>query len=376
MKDNPVIVAAEIYSCLGNLHETWEALLANRSGLKKTSNPALPQESFYGTIAKIQQAEDSFDRLKQLIDLTIRENLQLPPESKIILATTKGAIDDLISHEEASKPCGQPWNLPDYLQERFDCKDEINTVSAACASSTLAIIQAAMEIKAGEAQFILVIGIDLISQFVSIGFDRLKALSRSPCKPFDQNRDGLSLGEGCGIMLLAHPTAAAAAGMKPLAKITGFGASCDACHITAPSRNADGLIAAINQARSGNKAEIGAINAHGTGTNYNDAMEAFAFSNIWPRPPAIHGVKGAIGHCLGAAGIIETAISLKSLEYGMVPPTVGLENPDKSLASGLVVGEAQSLTEPRIITCNSGFGGINAAVLLEKMQETNERIIP
>ena len=110
---------------------------------------------------------------------------------------------------------------------------------------------------------------------------------------------------------------------------------------------------------------MGAINAHGTGTRFNDAMEITAFRQRFAGNVPLHSIKGAIGHCLGAAGVIEAAIAIKSLAAGQIPPTVGLEEPDKELGN-LAGGTMFDLLHPSIISCNSGFGGINAAVMLTK----------
>jgi len=94
-------------------------------------------------------------------------------------------------------------------------------------------------------------------------------------------------------------------------------------------------------------------------------MEAYAFHEIWDKIPPIHSVKGALGHCLGAAGVIETAIAIKSLETGLVPPTVGLQTPEKLISKSVVFEKARELQHPSILKCNSGFGGINAAIILK-----------
>jgi 3-oxoacyl-(acyl-carrier-protein) synthase len=151
-----------------------------------------------------------------------------------------------------------------------------------------------------------------------------------------------------------------------LAQITGWGAACDAVHITAPDREASGLIAAIKKATDNCCRQVGAINAHGTGTRHNDAMEIFAFTTLWGRNnPPFHSVKGAIGHCLGAAGVIEAVLSVESLNKGLIPPSVGLTIPEPGI--GHVTGQKPlALDHPSILSCNSGFGGINTSILITK----------
>jgi 3-oxoacyl-(acyl-carrier-protein) synthase len=358
------IVNARVLTALGDLDQTWDSIMSNKSGLKQLINSNLAPDTFYGAIETIPRDLESLGRLHQLLDICLGDALLFPEGTAIVLSTTKAAADELVTNKEISSLQGQPWNIDHYIRQKLGNKTPITTISAACASGTLAIIHGMMSITSGKSKFVLVIGIDVLSTFVSIGFSKLKALSEKRCKPFDTNRDGLSLGEGFGAILLASSEATEKFKFKPLAHVMGWGSSCDASHITAPSRTANGLIASIKQAIKGRENKIGAINAHGTGTNFNDAMEAYAFHEIWDEIPPIHSVKGALGHCLGAAGVIETAIALKSLETGMIPPTVGTQTPEKLINKSVVVEKSRELQYPSILKCNSGFGGINAAIFL------------
>jgi 3-oxoacyl-(acyl-carrier-protein) synthase len=240
----------------------------------------------------------------------------------------------------------------------------VATVSAACASGTLAIIDAAQRLRCGtEARSYLVFGIDLLSIFVVSGFARLHALAKERCRPFDLNRDGLALGEGAGALLLTTSEEAQQQNWPVLAVVKSWGVSGDAGHITAPCREASGLRRALDCCTDGGSRPVGGINAHGTGTRFNDAMEIRAFRQRFAKNVPFHSIKGAIGHCLGAAGVIEAAVAIKSLAAGQIPPTVGLEEPDKELGN-LAGSTMLDLIHPSVISCNSGFGGINAAVML------------
>jgi len=358
------IVAARINTALGNLKETWEGLISGRSALREVEGSHLAQKCVYGQVPGLQGPFGGSRRLQNLLEMTLGD-LDIAPETTLIAATTKGAVDELDQDCDLNDQTGQPWNIAAQAAEYLGLRGPRSTISAACASGTLALIQGAARILNGEADTVLVVGLDLLSRFVSVGFNRLKALAPEPCRPFDRERRGLSLGEGCGALLLAAPQKAREEGVRPLARLRAWGASCDATHITAPSRTGVGLIRAIHQAMGGGPEEIGAIQAHGTGTIFNDAMEACAFQDIWGDIPRIYGVKGAIGHCLGAAGVIETAISIKSLENGIIPPTVGLRSPERGIEKALVLEQTAPLEKPAIIKCNSGFGGINAAIRLD-----------
>jgi 3-oxoacyl-[acyl-carrier-protein] synthase II len=154
-----------------------------------------------------------------------------------------------------------------------------------------------------------------------------------------------------------------------LGTLLGWGISNDATHITAPAKSGRGLVQAVDQAlRSAKRIpeESTAISAHGTGTVYNDLMELTAFRQVFgERKVPIYSVKGAIGHTLGAAGGIEIILGLKSLATRMVPPTVGFSNPEKG-AEGQVSPWLQAVSGDYLLTTNSGFGGVNAALVLGK----------
>ena len=157
--------------------------------------------------------------------------------------------------------------------------------------------------------------------------------------------------------------------LSPLGRILGWGVSNDATHITAPAQDACGLIMAIRQALKTanlNEQNIAAINAHGTGTVYNDLMELNAFRQIFGKHGIpVHSVKGSIGHTMGAAGGIEVALGLKALSAGVIPPTVGFSDPENG-AEGLLSSEPKAIAGDCLLTTNSGFGGINAAIILSK----------
>jgi 3-oxoacyl-[acyl-carrier-protein] synthase II len=156
--------------------------------------------------------------------------------------------------------------------------------------------------------------------------------------------------------------------MPSLGRVLGWGTANDATHITAPARNGRGLIQAIQEAfrMAGMQAEeISAVSAHGTGTVYNDAMEITAFREVFgKRNLPVFSVKGAIGHILGAAGGIEAVLGLKALSDRTAPPTVGLSAPMEG-AKGMVSGRPVNFSGNRLLTTNSGFGGVNAALVLE-----------
>ena len=362
MNRKVVFTAGDVLTPLGNLQETWHGLLDGRTGIVQQGFGSLTGQWPLGIIPAIPSESGSWIRLKNVFDRLFFSLPQLPQKTHLFCATTKGAVDELL--EEGGDKLGQPWQIADYLAGRFGLTEGRTTVSAACASGTLAIIQGAMKIAAGESDHVLVVGFDLVAEFILAGFDSLKALSPEGAKPFDRSRNGLSLGDGAGWLLL-EAEESVQPGTTILGSLESWAISCDATHITAPCRRASGLIAALDKLFADASVPIGGINAHGTGTIYNDAMELLAFNEKCAPGIPVCSVKGALGHSLGAAGVVEAMISLLSLQHNILPPTVGLEIPETS--SCVLSGEKPlSLLYPSVVTSNSGFGGINAALLLTK----------
>jgi 3-oxoacyl-(acyl-carrier-protein) synthase len=226
-----------------------------------------------------------------------------------------------------------------------------------------------MAIHSGRCQTALVVAVDLVAEFVLRGFDSLKALSPHSVKPFDKERDGLALGDGGAWLLMSSDREILEQhGIQSL--INRWGIGCDATHITAPCRRGSGLSRVFDQILNGATGERcipGGINGHGTGTGYNDAMEMLVFDEKCGTSVPFCSIKGAIGHSLGAAGLIEVMLSVKSLQEMKLPPTVGLVNPegDRLNVSGTT---SLPIERPSIISCNSGFGGINAGVYLKRSE--------
>jgi 3-oxoacyl-[acyl-carrier-protein] synthase II len=257
----------------------------------------------------------------------------------------------------------------DIVSQKLKLTTKGININAACASSTIAVAQGAAMISSGKANSVLVCCIDIITEFIFSGFSSLKALSPFPCRPFDRSRQGLTPGEGAAAILLMSEDRAKKDNLSSLGKILGWGVSNDATHITAPARDACGLMRAIRQAlKRANltEQEITTINAHGTGTVYNDLMELTAFRQVFgERKVPVCSVKGAIGHTMGAAGGIEVALGLKTLSTQIVPPTVGFSDPEDG-AKGLVSSKPVQISGDYLLTTNSGFGGINAAIIMAR----------
>lgn len=371
------IVDVRVVAALGAGRDAlWEALLAGRTGIapvRRFATDAYPCR-VAGCIAALDD-EPAGLRLGGLVQMLFDEPLSVPADTALLTATTKAGIDQL---EQAVR--GRETALDQVLgcqaADLVACHSGLEgprcNINAACASATIALALAASQIQQGQADSVLVCGLDLVSEFVFSGFSALHALSADSCRPFDVGRDGLILGEGAACLLLMSERGRRQAGRRSLGRIAGWGIASDAHHITAPSRTGEGLILAIRQAldRAGLRpSDVTAINAHGTGSVYNDAMELTAFATMFESLPPFHSIKGATGHTMGACGAIEAIVGLCSLEHQCLPPTVGLQTPEPG-GAGRVSARAQPFSGDYLLATNSGFGGINAALILQRSDES------
>ncbi len=295
---------------------------------------------------------------------------RVPDDTFVIWAGVKGNAEyvDALTSGAPTPVMHLPRHYRDWTCHALGIHGRGMEINAACASSSAALAVGAGMIVEGECSSALICAADVVSRFTFTGFGSLRALSPTTCRPFDVDRDGLCLGEGAVAMLLTSPAVAAECGYAPMAKLTGWGIANDANHITGPARDGSGLAAAIRGAldQAGLSPEqIEAWCAHGTGTVYNDAMELAALADVFgERRFPLFSIKGAIGHTLGAAGAMETAVAVKAMQEKMVPPTACLQMPEEA-ARGRVAREPQSFQGANILTSNSGFGGVNVALILE-----------
>ncbi len=255
------------------------------------------------------------------------------------------------------------------------------TVLTACASASHAIGDAYFNIAYGMADLMLTGGAEAtITPLGLAGFIACKALSKRngeparASRPFDRERDGFVMGEGAGILVFEELEHARARGARIYAEVLGFGATCDAYHITAPEPDGTGaarsMAVAIRDAGL-DPADVTYINAHGTSTQLNDAMETRAVKRVFgdhARKLAINSTKSMIGHLLGASGGVELIQTALSVAHGVVPPTINYENPDPECDLDYVPNVAREV-DVSVAMCNSfGFGGHNASILIGKLR--------
>jgi len=371
------ISEAQTVTGLGpDLESLWRGVLAGESAIRPLSRFATGRYlSANASWIEGLDCRGGVSGIYPLLERLLDGFGPVPNDATLITASTKGCVDvmEAVNGGGSGDPAEVPMaQLLSRISARFQLAAPGININAACASSTIAVARAAALIASGRSEAVLVVCLDLVSEFVFSGFSALQALSPEACRPFDRNRNGLTLGEGGAALLLMSRERARREGRAVLGLVAGWGAANDATHITAPARDGCGLIQSVRQAlqlASIGPESIAAISAHGTATPYNDQMELTAFRAIFgERQLPMNSIKGSIGHTLGAAGGIEIALGLKCLQQKLLPPTVGLLEPEES-GEGLLSRRAQPIAGSYLLSTNSGFGGVNAAVVLSRGED-------
>ena len=264
---------------------------------------------------------------------------------------------------------------------RFGLKGKNMNVVTACATGTHCIGEAFRSIQYGEADMMLAGGTEAsITPLGVAGFTALTALSENPdpataSRPFDKNRDGFVMGEGAGVLVLEELEHARARGAHIYAELLGYGATCDAYHITSPAEDGSGAAKAMELAiaDAGLRPEdIDYVNAHGTSTPYNDLFETKAIRlalGDHAKKVKVNSTKSMIGHLLGAAGGVEAIVCVKSIETDYVHVTAGLREPDPELDLDYCMGQGAHIPVRTAISNSLGFGGHNASIVFGKYKE-------
>ncbi|MHC1685013.1 MAG: beta-ketoacyl-ACP synthase II [Clostridiaceae bacterium] len=260
---------------------------------------------------------------------------------------------------------------------KVGAKGICTSITTACATATNAIGEAFRNIKHGYADIIIAGGAEAaITPLGIAGFTTMTALSKSedPKRasiPFDKERNGFIMGEGAGVLILEELESALKRGAKIYGEVVGYGATCDAYHMTSPSPDGEGAARAIELALSeGNveKSQVSYINAHGTSTPYNDKFETISIKTVFgdDTKVPVSSTKSMTGHLLGAAGALEGIVCAKALEEGFIPPTIGLQIPDEECDLDYVPNVGREAELEYAISNSLGFGGHNAVVCFKK----------
>jgi 3-oxoacyl-[acyl-carrier-protein] synthase I len=357
-------------------------MLQKRSGIREINDPSKSQVAFWASclddslinrqFEKISKGEE-VTKLEKLIISSVYDALQkcdvdiTSSKTLIVLSSAKGNID-LIEGEGSEERKGRILlsETARVVQQFFKNPNRPLVISNGCISGVLALVTASRLIEAGQYENVVVVGADVISEFTVSGFQSFKALAEAPCKPFDKTRTGLNLGEGAATIVLTSRIEKAG---KSKIEIIGGGISNDANHISGPSRTGEGLYIAIKnamkEAEKNGLPEIGFLSAHGTATVYNDEMESLAFKSADLENVPVNSLKGYFGHTLGAAGVIESVITIQSLVQNHLFESIGFE--EHGVTGNLnVIKKSDKKELKACLKTASGFGGCNAAIIYKK----------
>jgi len=370
------VVADNVFTPLGKTTaENFANLKKNMSAVREHHDTAISKQPFYAALfdkneSRLSNAKD-YTKFEQLLIASIENALSQggfdasDNKTVLIISSTKGNIS-LLETEKNNKELQNRIALSTstkLVAGYFGFINQPVIISNACVSGVMAIITGMRLLRAGQYENAVIVGADVISEFILSGFQSFQALSPRVCKPFDKSRDGLNLGEGAGTIILSVNNKYA-----QNIKVKGGGISNDANHISGPSRTGQELSYAINQSiKDANltASDIDFISAHGTATVYNDEMEANAIALSGLETVPLNSLKGYYGHTLGAAGLIESIISMQSLKENLFIATPGFDEIGVSQPVNVIASHLH-LEAGNILKTASGFGGCNAAVVFGK----------
>lgn len=356
------IGAELIISPLGKtIEENWAAMIDKRSGISLIANAGFDHKSIFLSKMTDLNGEGKFIRLIiqaiETIKDEIDESILLSERTIFLISSTKGDPERIKDAFSASVSA---------IQRKFNLANQPLAISNACISGVVAVNTAHNLINAKLYDHAVVIGCDVLTDFIVYGFQSLFAIADAPCKPFDAERNGISIGEGCGAVVISvsqniFKTA-------PLQLLAGTAAN-DANHISGPSRTGEGLFRSVKKTMQKNDIsadELDFISAHGTATIFNDEMESIAFDRLELSDIPLNSLKGYFGHTLGAAGVIETAASMQMIRSGILPESLGFQ--EKGTSKLLNIVTKNTTANPKtILKTASGFGGGNASVIIRSL---------
>ncbi len=369
-------IASNIISSLGiDTAAHWQAVSAGKTGIKRYEDTALSDVPFMAS--KLGSAQwqaiqaqtfsaHSLTPFEQLASCSVKkalgsleDNIDLA-QTVFILATTKGNVELLGQVPDERLLLHRSAKL---IAEQNHIASKPVVISHACVSGVVALQHGLRLLQAGWYKYAVITGCDRFSRFVLNGFQSFQALSDEPCRPFDAARKGLTLGEAAATIILSAQKTDTALG-----RLVGGATSNDANHISGPSRTGEELANAITRAVSIagiSTQQIGMISAHGTATSFNDEMESKAFEHAGILHSPVHSFKGYVGHTLGAAGVLESVVTLEALLHQTLIPSAGFE--DLGVPKPInVTRELQPTIIYYALKTASGFGGCNAAIVWGK----------
>ena len=361
-------IADNILSPLGaTTAENYQAVKAGRSALARHDQRwTLPDKVLTASLFSQEQEQQflisGLSRFESMVVSSVREALSQTtldvsqPNVILIISTTKGDVELLEESPEADHL--SPADSAQRIARELGFATDPIVVCNACISGLSALILASRLLEDGQYEHAVVCGADSQSRFIVSGFQSLKALSPEPCRPFDMERMGLNLGEAAATMILSKGVGNWMIGSGAIRN--------DATHISNPAKNGEGSCLALKTIVDDNdKESLAFINAHGTATIFNDQMESVAIERAGLADIPVNAYKGCYGHTMGAAGVLETILSMTALDDQTILATQGFEELGVSGHISLSASH-QSTSKSAFVKMLSGFGGCNAALLLEK----------
>jgi 3-oxoacyl-[acyl-carrier-protein] synthase II len=386
------ITGAGIICSIGrNQAEVWESVVAARAGIARFTR--FPDETFPTDIAAEAQMESPLStreakrlsRTDLLAVMAAKEALaqagDVPLERAVV--STGTSTGGLLEGEDyyirrlaigrrrarASRVLQQPTSAPsDAVARVLGLGGGAVSNATACASAGAAIGMAADYIRSGYADVALAGGSDALCRLTYSGFNVLQAVDPEPCSPFGATRKGITLGEGAGYLVLERWDDAVARGATILAELTGYGASCDAHHPTAPAEDGRGAEAAMRGAMAEAKlASVDYVNAHGTGTLLNDSAETKAIIAALGTDVPVSSSKSYFGHTLGASGAVEAVVTVLALQHQIAPPTLRLHETAADCSLDYIPHTPRAMSMTNVLSNTFGFGGSNVSLAFRRV---------
>jgi 3-oxoacyl-[acyl-carrier-protein] synthase II len=302
-------------------------------------------------------------------------------QSALLIGAVGGGMlegEDWYWGEARGRPSGNmralrsilPHSHAETLGWRLGLTGPKETVVMACASGAASIALGADLVRAGVTPTALVGGVDALTHICFMGFNALKLLDPTPCRPFDRDRRGMSIGEAAAFLVIEDAMHCRARGGRVHARLAGYGMTTDAHHVTAPHPEGEGMIHAMEQALADaglGSSAVGYVNAHGTGTPQNDRAEALALRRVFgERGVLVSSTKSLVGHTMAAAGSVEAAATILALQHALLPPTANLEHLDPEVPFDCLPGTARPADVGAALSNSFGFGGQNVSLVFEK----------
>jgi 3-oxoacyl-[acyl-carrier-protein] synthase II len=382
-----VVTGIGLVSALGESLETsWQKLIAGKSGIKLHQPfPELEPRP----LGLIGQQPASLKMLTQLVVAAALKDADLSPplpDCAVVIGSSRGhqASWEMLARQISNSDPRQPSLKIREMENWLDTLPHMNAITAArqigasgsvlapmtaCATGIWAIAQATSLLQTGQYQRAIAGAVEApITPLTLAGFQQMGALAKTGAYPFDLHREGLVLGEGAAVFVLESAELAKQRQAKIYGEVLGFGLLNDAYHQNAPDPQGRSAIASIKQCLERScltPADIDYIHAHGTATQLNDRIESMVIKRLFPQKVAVSSTKGATGHTLGASGALGVAFSLLALQHQILPPCVGLQQPEFDLD---LVTTAQQDNIQFALCLSFGFGGQNAVVALGKQQ--------